>query len=581
MSERRPHKRRRPRRTVRLLESDGRLAVRFEYNDELIDAIKELPGKQWDPKGRRWLVAARHAAEVMDIVHDREFVVDDEVRKLAARGGHNARMRQLRRATRRDSLTPVTLNRAIRESLRQTFPERIWIIGEVSDWKDRGFFSLIERREEEAEPRAVSPAFVREDVFRNFRRVLSEMKPPLQWQNGLVVRLEVRPEFWARSGMTRLQVVDIDPFYTIILLNAEREAALRVLDEEGISEKNIDRALSPVPLRLALLTSAQSEAAHDFIDELRRSGFGFQVDLYDVRVQGDRLAPTVLAALGQVALRHRDYDATVIIRGGGSRTDLAGFDRLSIGRAVCLHPLPVLVGIGHQRDHALLDDVARSYKTPTAVGAALSEMVGAFRREVEEIEGQIGQIAAREVHAHRQTFDALVRAFAREAGHRLGTTRRSVEDVRLDIVRSLSGRLRREKQQLDGIAGELPIRWRRRARREAREIAYLEGALSPQRRLRALQTEKARLMDQTDRLSRAVSRRLERARDGLAVLEARRRAADPEAIFARGFATVRAGDGTLVRDATAVESGEVLQVRLQRGSVSVTPAADPAGENDE
>lgn len=574
----RKRKRRSRRREIRLLDEEAELVVRFAYDEVLKDNLKRIPSTRWSPDDRSWRVPARHVSELLELVAEEKFTIDDAVKQLAARGGHNARMRQLRRASRRDSLTPVTLNARVHDLLRDHLPQRFWIIGEVNGWKDNGYFEIIERYEDEHHPRAVTRAFVSEAVFRRFRQHLARIRPPLRWEDGLVVRLEVRLRFWERSGGIRLNVLDIDPDYTIILLNKRREAALRTLDEEGISEQNLDRPLSPVPLRIALLTSDRSEAARDFIDELRRSGYGFQVDLFDVRVQGDRLASSVCGALDAVASRAAQYDATVIVRGGGSRVDLSGFDQIAVGRAVCLHPLPVLVGIGHHRDHALLDDLARSFKTPTAVGAALVEMVHAFRGEIRILEEQIVTIASRQVALHRTELDGVAQRLAREAHHQLRAAERQVEDVRLDIVRSTRGRMRRERSGLDALIAALPERWRRRARRERREVDYLEGALSPQRRLMALRRETQQVEQMAARMARAVAHRLRSARAQIALMEARRAAADPSRVLERGFAIVSRENGELVRDARTVPPGQRLQVRVKSGQLTVERTGEDVDE---
>lgn len=567
----------RSRRHICLSEDRTLLEVRFRYDEALKDAIKRIPGASWAPERRIWTMEAHHASELLHIVREHGFDVDDEVKALAARGGNNARMRQLRRASRTDSLTPVLLNSRMAQVVRAEFSERFWIIGQISNWKDQGYFELIEKYADERAHRASINAFIAVPDYQHIDRLLSEMRPPLRWTNNLKVRLKGMLSFRERRGDVQLRIVDIDPHYTITLMNAAREEALQVLDEEGLSERNLSMPLPAVPLRVALLTSAGSDAAHDFIEELRESGLGFQVDLYDVRVSGPCQERTMLRALRHTAQHSQAYDVLVIVRGGGSRSDLSGFDLLSLGRAVCTHTLPVVCGIGHDRDHSLLDDVARSMKTPTKAAAALVEEVRLYTAELRHVQEQIGSLAGTRAREASDALSAMARQVAGIACHQLQLADRDLHDIELDIRRSGASRMAREQARLERLAQELPGRWGRRRHRELREVGHLERQLSPKRLLGDLRREGALLDAAEDRLRRSVQVRLRAARSTLAALAARREAADPDRVVERGFAIVTRPDGSLVRDARAVAPGTGLVVRLGSSQMNVTRDAEGAG----
>ena len=567
----------RSRRNIRLSEDRTLLEVRFPYDEALKDAIKRIPGASWAPERRIWTLEAHHASELLHILSEHDFDVDDEVQALAARGGNNARMRQLRRASQTDSLTPVLLNRRLAEVVRTEFSARFWIIGQISNWKDRGYFELIDKYADERSHRASINAFISEDDYLHIERLLSQMRPPLRWTNNLKVRLKGALAFRERRGDVQLRIVDIDPHYTITLMNAAREEALRVLDDEGLSERNLALLLPEVPLRVALLTSAGSDAAHDFVEELRESGFGFQVDLYDVRVSGPRQERTMLRALRHTATKADAYDVLAIVRGGGSRNDLSGFDQLSLGRAVCTHPLPVVCGIGHERDHSLLDDVARSLKTPTKAAAALVEEVRAYMADLQLLQEQIGRLAGVQAREAGDMLSSMARQVAGIARQRLQRVDRGLRDVELDIRRSGIGRMAREQERLTRLARELPSRWGRRRHREMREVGHLERQLSPKRLLGELRQEGALLDAAEERLRRSTQVRVRAARSALTALSARREAADPARVVERGFAIVTRPDGNLVRDAQVVAPGEGLVIRLGAGQMNVTRDEEGAG----
>ena len=573
-----PRRRRRPKRTVRLSDDRALLEIRFRYDEALKDAIKRIPGAQWAPDKRIWVLEAHHAAELLHLLAEHGFDIADDVTALAARGGNNARMRQLRRAARTDSLTPTTLNAQLAAQLRAQYPDRFWVIGQISDWKNRGYFELIEKYEDEYQPRARISAYIAERDYDHIQHLLAGMRPALSWGNRLKVRLKGQLSYREAWGSVQLRVVDIDPHYTITLLNEAREEALRALDEEGLSERNLDLELPPVPLRVALITPESSEAGRDFIEELRESGYGFTIDTYPAKGSGPQQERTTLAALARIAARADDYDVLAIVRGGGNQSGLMGFDQLSIGRAVCTHPLPVVCGIGHERDHTLIDDIARSCKTPTKAAVFLVAHVQAFVDELGLLQERIGRLAGDAARQARDELAGLARRIGHEAGHTLRLSDRALRDVELDIRRGVRGRLSRDDERLARMTRELPERWGRRRRREARELGHLERRLSPQRMLGDLRREGALLDASAARLLRATQGRLRGARQSLAAMSARREAADPARVLERGFAVVTRPGGALVRDAQTVSPGEALVVRLGAGQMNVTRDEDAGDE---
>ena len=156
-------------------------------------------------------------------------------------------------------------------------------------------------------------------------------------------------------------------------------AVLRALSAEGLLGANGARELPPVPLRVGLITSSGSAAYHDFVHELEVSGYAWQVAVVDVRVQGAAAARRIKWALGQ--LSQLDVDAVVLVRGGGSRADLAAFDSELVARAIAAMPVPVITGVGHETDRSVADEVAyHACKTPTACAQLLTAAGRGVRR---------------------------------------------------------------------------------------------------------------------------------------------------------------------------------------------------------
>ena len=264
---------------------------------------------------------------------------------------------------------------AVNQALRRTFTDGVWVRGEIQGWNERGghaYFSL-------ADDTPGRQAVVRVQFFAAARQRLRPLlaKHRLRLTDGMKVRIFGYLDFYAPGGQLGLKLADLDPRFTLGDLAQQRDQVLRRLAADGALDANRRHRLSAVPLRVGVVTSAGTAAWHDFHDELRRSGLGFRLVLADTRVQGPeagRRVARAIRALSAHALMHRNdeqgLDVLVVIRGGGSRNELATFDAEPIARAIAEAPVPVLTGLGHEIDRSVADEVAHtSLKTPTACAA--------------------------------------------------------------------------------------------------------------------------------------------------------------------------------------------------------------------
>lgn len=318
------------------------------------------------------------------------------------------------------TLSVAQLNAHISDALSTSFPEQVWVTGEVHGFRPSAnghvYFRLVEPgtlgRPTEASLNVVLFASNRRIVDNALRRAGG-----MALADDLEVRIRGEVAFYAPQGRVQLRMVGIDPTHTLGRLAEDRDMLLRRLAAERLLDRNAARRLSPVPLRIGLVTSADSAAAADFLHELEASGTGWSVTILDTRVQGAGSVEHVVASLGAAA--RMSLDVVALVRGGGSRTDLVTFDHEAVARAIAAMPVPVLTGIGHEIDESVADRVAhRAFKTPTACAAHLCEVVGGFRRRVD----QLGRdLASRSRHALDRR-DAQVRALAAGTAAGAGTT---------------------------------------------------------------------------------------------------------------------------------------------------------------
>lgn len=298
----------------------------------------------------------------------------------------------------------------INEVLADHFDEGLWVWGEVSGLNFKNphtYFNLVDV---DARGRKVQVSVnLWGTEMKKLRPTL--VKSGLDLANGLKIRIFGNLDYYGGFGKLSLIMRGIDPNYTLGDIALQREELIRRLKETGAYGRNREVELNPVPLRLGIVGSKGTAGITDFLQQIEESGLGFDIKIANVTVQGDT-APAEVSSAIRAFGRRDDIDVIVVIRGGGSKTDLATFDSELIAMAIADSPLPVFTGIGHQIDVHVADEVAHeSHKTPTACAVALIEHVTRF---VDDVEGAWSDIASRA----GQLLD--------ESGHRLSKVAREI-----------------------------------------------------------------------------------------------------------------------------------------------------------
>ncbi len=441
--------------------------------------------------------------------------------------------------------TVAELTRTIARAISLALPEEIWVQGEIRDLNRASsghvYFTLMDSNSEDS-PQAVLPVtlFASDKVAVN--RVL-QRSGAVRMTDGVEVRIRGQVSHYAARGTVQLRMTWIDTEYTLGQLAAERDRLIKSLEKRGLLHKNRAIPLPLVPLRIGLVTSAGSAAAADFTDELDRSGYAWQLQLHDARVQGIDAVGDVVRGIATLA--EQGVDAIAVVRGGGAQTDLAAFDSEEIAVAIANCAVPVLTGIGHEIDVSVADLVARSLKTPTACAAALVRRVSDFVGQLDRIGVGIGRATEARLRAARRDVEhsttRLTRS-AQAAGARAEQGLFAVERLTLRVGRDL---LRRERDRVKSIA-----------RRTARAGSFHLDAATVS----------------LDRMSATVGgvamRVTEKADSRLAELEHRLGLLDPDRLLARGWSITRTGTGELVVDPGAVEPGAVLQTTVAGGEIT-------------
>ncbi len=341
---------------------------------------------------------------------------------------------------------------AIGVALERAFPEPVWVRGEIRNLTRAAsghvYFSLVDP---DADARLDVTLFSGDKVAVN--RLLVRTGA-VRMADGVEIRIRGTVTHYARRGSTQLRMTWIDPEFTLGKLAAERERAIAALRSAGLLDRQRHLHLPAVPRRVALVTSAGSAAQADFVHELQRSGFSWQVALVDSRVQGPNAVTSLVAALEQ-ARRWRP-DVIALVRGGGARSDLAVFDDIELAKAVAELPIPVITGIGHEIDTSVADLVAhRAEKTPTACAAALVTAVTEFLLRLDRAERALRTATRRRLDDLDGTIERAATRLAAASRRQLATATASVDALDRRTRLAARGRLRSAAIAIDHLAARV------------------------------------------------------------------------------------------------------------------------------
>ncbi len=557
----------------KVVEVGDYLHILFDYDPRLVQLVRALPESRWDRERRFWKVPKEHVVSVVELLQGEGFSFDEATQRLYWE----------KRASVQD-LTVSALNALARTALTQAFPSPIWVVGEILGYeknahKERVEFHLVERRDGKIIAQVEAILFPAErDLIEG---KLAQAGHPFRLQDELTVRVLAQVDLWVREGVYRLIVRDLDIHYTLGEAARRREEILRKLAKEGILERNKSLAFPLLPLRVGLITSLGSDAQNDVLNTLRASGFAFQVTVHGARMQGHFTEPSVLNALDWFRAHVEEFDVILICRGGGSRADLAWFDSEALARAVALFPIPVVVGIGHEEDRCVLDEVGWRPKPATPSGAAKLLVLRV-----------------------QETLDHVEEAFATilsQAEESVREARRSLSDKAGRIARETHNLLRREEGRLADREHRLLLAARTAVRRAAEHLRHVAQAL-PRAVGTILGGRRAQLGEAVTRLRRGAERelvqarsllatqkgrllafalaRVEQAKERVQAREDRRRALDPKRVVERGFAILRLPSGQVVTDPEQAPRGTTLTAELRAGLLRLLSQGGERGRTD-
>ena len=276
----------------------------------------------------------------------------------------------------KEPLSLYELNALVRQALNESLPDTYWIQAELSDVRSNAtghcYLEFIQKDARGNNLIAKARGTIWANVYRMLKPYFEESTGQA-FISGIKVMVEVTVEFHELYGFS-LTVVDIDPTYTLGDMARKRREILKQLEEEGVLTLNKELEMPMLAQRIAVISSSSAAGYGDFCRQLEENpyGFVFYPRLFPALMQGNQVEESVINALNAVNDHRDDFDVMVIIRGGGATSDLSGFDTYLLAANCAQFPLPIITGIGHERDDTVLDSVAHTrVKTPTAAAQFL------------------------------------------------------------------------------------------------------------------------------------------------------------------------------------------------------------------
>ncbi len=434
----------------------------------------------------------------------------------------------------------------VKTSLKSSLPAAMWVTAEISELKvnysGHCYLELIEKDSSGESIKAKARATIWASVYRMIQPYF-ESATRSKLAAGMKVMVKASVEFHELYGFS-LNITDIEPSYTVGEMALKKQEIINRLITEGVFDMNKSLYLADLPRRIAVVSSKTAAGLGDFMDQLVKNDFGykFYVKLFPAVMQGAEAEQSIISALDAVFDQEALFDLVVIIRGGGSQSDLNCFNSYWLAYHICQFPLPVLTGIGHEQDETIADLVAHTrLKTPTAVAEFL---IGIFRQadqKVNDLSVTLAELATDLIEIEKSRFASFmlslkpaVRKYLATSSGNLHVQSIHVRGYAKQMLLSEEGIIRRRGDRLNRLSRQLLL------------VSGHRMALT------------LRKMQETSR------KYAEKEKHSLEMLEKKCMYLDPFLILKRGY-SVTYYKGKALKDPLAVPENADLSTRLAEG----------------
>lgn len=352
-------------------------------------------------------------------------------------------------------LTLRQLNLMVRDAIEMQLPDEYWVEAELSECREHGghcYMELVEKDDRSNTPVARASAKCWQQTWLMVRPYF-ERTTGQQLRAGMKVLLRVYAQFHEAYGFSWI-VTDIDPTYTLGDMARRRQEIIRQLKDEGVFDLQRELQLPLFAQRIAVVSAANAAGYGDFCRQLEDNeyGFRFSITLFPAVMQGEQVEASVVSALNQIYGRMADFDVVCILRGGGAVADLSGFDTLALAENVAQFPLPIITGIGHERDESILDMVAfQRVKTPTAAATLLIDNLRLVLERINTAQQRINTAVTQQLNSHKVRLSHLATLIPTLPMRMLSDTRHHIDLLERRLPVAIERQLTEQKHRLSRL----------------------------------------------------------------------------------------------------------------------------------
>lgn len=465
-------------------------------------------------------------------------------------------------------LTLFELNQWIKDALNTAIPGTVWVVAEISELKENRnghcYLELVEKEGNEIVARA------RATIWSYTYRILKpyfETTTGQFFTSGIKVLVQVSVEYHPAYGLS-LNVKDIDPAYTMGDMALQRKEIIERLQNEGVFDMNKELQLPLVPQKIAVISSKTAAGYQDFINQLENnpSGIKFYTHLFEAYMQGSEAVPSIISALDRIFEYEDFFDAVAIIRGGGAVADLSCFDNYDLAFHITQFPLPVVTGIGHEKDDTIIDMVAHTrMKTPTAVAEFFISGAERFYERLIALEEDVVQLARKTIDSKQEQLEEIAENIHRFTGTFIQERNRQLVKTGNHLHQQVSRFVFNKKYELNNLKHHLHSSfsvWKVQTRNSIdRQKGVLRQVVHEalQNEMNSFNRLKEQVRHESDRFLVKEQERIVRNENLIRLL-------NPENVLKRGY-TLTMKEGKIVKSIHPLQINDEIETRFSDGTV--------------
>lgn len=456
---------------------------------------------------------------------------------------------ELREDATKKCVTLFELNNMVRFHLQHSMPDCYWLKAEISELRVASnghcYMELVQKD-------SLSNSIVaraKANIWRQNYNLLSEAFSRITGQmltSGIKVLVCVTISFHELYGYS-LNVIDIDPTYTLGDLEQQKKEIIKQLQDDGVIDLNKELPLPRIIEHIAVISSPTAAGYGDFCNQLQQSGYRFHVKLFAATMQGEQVESSIIEALNHIINDRTQWDVVVIIRGGGASTDLNGFNTYLLGANVAQYPLPILSGIGHERDDTIVDMVAHTrLKTPTAVAAFIIDSRSNEVNILQSLQQRLENAVTLRLQNDKAQIEAISQRLSFATKEQFNSQQQMFQQLSHRFERVASVYVSRQKESVIKLSSKLEIYINNRLITAHNSVNHY-----PKRLQLAAENLFFKHRKQHELLSKSIA------------------FASPKRILSMGY-SITLHNGKVVKDATQLQKGDTLTTQLLNGEIEST-----------